>query len=132
MLNNAYKIDLPETPTHVRFTALERAVVVAIPRQGILVLDYSKIQQEVYSLKLPVNVRTRSLSPPSLQLPQVRSSTLLQIRGTTVNSPISHAHSQTRHMGLCSCTISPPRIPNSWIHPSTSPVSLFQMMEIPS
>ena len=49
VLKNSIKIDLPATPTHVRFTANEEAVIVALPQQGILILDCSKLQQNVWS-----------------------------------------------------------------------------------
>jgi hypothetical protein len=49
VLKNAIKIDLPATPTHIRFTANEEALIVAIPQQGILILDCSKLQQKVWT-----------------------------------------------------------------------------------
>jgi len=51
VLKNAIKIELPTTPTHVRFTANEEAVIVAIPPQGILVLDSSKLEQKVWTFE---------------------------------------------------------------------------------
>ena len=47
VLKNAIKIDLPATPTHVRFSANEEAAIVAFPQQGVLILDCSKLQQNV-------------------------------------------------------------------------------------
>lgn len=46
VLNDAFKIDLPSTPTHVRFNADEQVVIVALS-QGIRILDASKLAQKV-------------------------------------------------------------------------------------
>ena len=59
VLKNATKIDLPATPTHVRFTADDSAVVIAVAQHEILVLDSSKLQQKVYSTSLTTNIRLR-------------------------------------------------------------------------
>lgn len=46
-LKNAIQIDLPETPTHVRFTCDEQSIIVALPSKGVLVFDCGKLQQQV-------------------------------------------------------------------------------------
>ena len=44
-----HKLDLPEAPTHVRFTSDEKFVIVSMPTSGILYLDCDKLQEGVYS-----------------------------------------------------------------------------------
>jgi hypothetical protein len=46
-LTGAYKLDLPETPTHVRFTADQQSVVVAMPQKGVVILDCNRLGQQV-------------------------------------------------------------------------------------
>lgn len=46
-LKNAPNIDLTETPTHVRFMGDEKSIVIAMPSQGLLILDFDKLQQKV-------------------------------------------------------------------------------------
>lgn len=45
-LNGAYKLDLPETPTHVRFTAEEHSVIIAMPHKGVTVLNCNSLRQQ--------------------------------------------------------------------------------------
>jgi hypothetical protein len=40
-------LELPETPTHVRFTGDEESVIIAMPQKGVWVLDCNKLQQQV-------------------------------------------------------------------------------------
>ena len=47
-LKNACNVDLPETPTHVRFTGDEQSIIVALPSQGVLVLDCALLEQKVW------------------------------------------------------------------------------------
>lgn len=44
-----HKVDLPESPTHVRFTSDEKFVIVSMPTSGIVYLDCDKLQEGVYS-----------------------------------------------------------------------------------
>ena len=46
-LNGAYKLDLPDIPTHVRFTADEQSVVVAMRQKGVVILDCNRLGQQV-------------------------------------------------------------------------------------
>jgi hypothetical protein len=45
-LNGAYKLDLPETPTHVRFTAEEHSVIIVMPHTGVTVLNCNSLGQQ--------------------------------------------------------------------------------------
>jgi hypothetical protein len=47
-LKGAFTVELPETPTHVRFTGDEQFVVIAMPNQGGLLLNSTQLQQKVY------------------------------------------------------------------------------------
>lgn len=46
VLKDAFKIDLPSTPTHVRFNADEQVVIVA-SSHGIRILDASTLARKV-------------------------------------------------------------------------------------
>src|SRR5271169_2997771 len=46
-LKNTFNIDLPETPTHVRFNGDEQSLIVSLPSQGMLILDCAQLQQKV-------------------------------------------------------------------------------------
>jgi hypothetical protein len=45
-LDGAYKLDVPETPTHVRFTADEQSIIVAMPHKGVAILNCNSLGQE--------------------------------------------------------------------------------------
>jgi hypothetical protein len=46
-LQSAGRIELPETPSHVRFSASEDSLVLALPQTGLLVLNTASLQQNV-------------------------------------------------------------------------------------
>jgi len=50
-LKDVFKIDLPSTPTHVRFNANEHVVIAALPQEGLRILDSTKLQQKVGTIK---------------------------------------------------------------------------------
>lgn len=51
-LKGAYKLELSETPTHVRFTGDQQAVVVAMPSKGVVILDCNRLGQQASSRRL--------------------------------------------------------------------------------
>lgn len=46
-LKGAFTVELPETPTHVRFTGDEQFIAIAMPNQGGLLLKAIQLQQNV-------------------------------------------------------------------------------------
>jgi hypothetical protein len=46
-LQNVGRVELPETPSHVRFSANEESLVLAFPQTGILVLNIASLQKNV-------------------------------------------------------------------------------------
>jgi hypothetical protein len=51
-LGNAHKISLNRTPTHVRFTADEKSLIVAIPGQGVTIFDCNRLREKVWACYL--------------------------------------------------------------------------------
>jgi hypothetical protein len=49
-LQSVGRVELPETPSHVRFSANEETLVLALPQTGILVLNIASLQQNVPNL----------------------------------------------------------------------------------
>ena len=47
LLQGGHRIQLAETPTHIRFTGDEQSVIVALPTQGVLILDCNELLQKV-------------------------------------------------------------------------------------
>jgi hypothetical protein len=52
-LQSVGHVELPETPSHVRFSANEESLVLALPQMGILVLNIASLQQKVPNTPWP-------------------------------------------------------------------------------
>jgi len=63
ILRNASKSELTGTPTHIRFTGDEQSLLVAIPEQGVLVLDCSLLRQKVQVPLIYAYNRHERISP---------------------------------------------------------------------
>jgi hypothetical protein len=46
-LQGAFKIELAQTPTHIRFTGDEQLLITTLPSEGGLVLECDKLRDEV-------------------------------------------------------------------------------------
>ena len=52
-LENAHKILLNGTPTHVRFSGDERSLIVALREEGVLILDCDRLRHKVPFFPFP-------------------------------------------------------------------------------